>query len=52
LLVVGGVFGGSVGILLAQRLSKKSGLLQLWYAVIVLLVAGYMLYRSAWMLAH
>ena len=46
-LIVGGMLGGLVGIQLAQRLAARSGLLHICFAVIVFLVAVYMLYRSS-----
>jgi uncharacterized membrane protein YfcA len=52
LLVLGSTFGGALGIRLAERLSAQKGRLQLWFAVITFLVAGYMLYRSAYALTR
>jgi uncharacterized membrane protein YfcA len=51
LLVLGSTFGGALGIRLAERLSAQKGLLQVWFAIITFLVAGYMLYRSVYSLA-
>lgn len=50
LLVLGGALGGGLGIQLAERLSAQKGRLQLWFAVITFMVAGYMLYRSVYSL--
>ena len=52
LLVLGSTFGGMLGIRLAERLCAQKGRLQLWFAIITFLVAGYMLYRSAYALTH
>lgn len=47
LFIGGGLVGGVIGASLATHLSKQRGVLQRVFAVIVVLVAIYMLYRSA-----
>ncbi|CAM5775504.1 putative membrane transporter protein [Labrys miyagiensis] len=42
----GGVGGGLVGAMAARRLSVRKGMLNSLFAALVLVVAGYMLYRS------
>jgi uncharacterized membrane protein YfcA len=45
--IVGGIAGGFVGLALAQRLAAQKGLLNRVFASIVLVVAAYVLWRSA-----
>lgn len=44
--VAGGIAGGLVGVRLAKHLAARRGALNLVFACLVLVVAGYMLYRS------
>jgi uncharacterized membrane protein YfcA len=44
--VVGGAVGGLFGAALSKRLSERKGALTRTFAVLIFLVAGYMLYRS------
>lgn len=45
--IAGGVLGGLVGGRLAARLSARKGVLTLVFAGLIVVVALYMLYRSA-----
>ena len=46
LFITGGVIGGTVGMRLAVRLARRRGALVRVFAVVLFVVAGYMLYRS------
>ena len=46
LFIAGGVLGGLLGAPLSARLAQKRGLLRQMFAVLVLLVAAYVFYRS------
>ncbi|WP_343228974.1 sulfite exporter TauE/SafE family protein [Rhizobium setariae] len=45
--ISGGIAGGAIGMLLATRLSARKNLLSRIFAAVILVVAGYVLYRSA-----
>lgn len=47
LFIVGGVAGGLVGVALAKRLSQRRAVLTRLFAVVVVLVAAFILWRSA-----
>lgn len=46
LFIAGGVIGGAIGMRLAVRLSSRRGALVKVFALVLFVVAGYMLYRS------
>lgn len=45
-LIVGGVLGGVVGVALAERLKKREDIINVLYAVMLLALALYMLFKS------
>ncbi|MBH3070709.1 sulfite exporter TauE/SafE family protein [Serratia marcescens] len=45
-LIVGGVLGGVVGVALAERLKKREGIINVLYALMLLALALYMLFKS------